>query len=96
MYYVYILQGKNTGKLYTGFTHNLRQRLQQHFRREGYTTKRMGKLELIYYEAFKAEADARRREKYLKTSKGKRMLKLALRNTLAPSSSGQDTGFSAQ
>ena len=88
MYYVYILQSQTNYKLYTGFSKNLRVRLKQHQWGGVHTTRRMGELELVYYEAFKAEADARQREKYLKTTKGKRTLKLMLKNSLAPSSSG--------
>lgn len=47
-----------------------------------YTTKRMGELELVFYEAFKSEKDARRREKYFKRTKGERTLKLMLKESL--------------
>lgn len=50
---------------------------------------------LVFYEAFAAKQDAVRREKYLKSTKGKRTLKLMLKDSLAiencsmpPSSSG--------
>ena len=35
-------------------------------------------MKLIFYEAYLSENDARRRELYLKTTKGKRTLKLML------------------
>jgi len=38
----------------------------------------MGDLELIFYEAYLEKSDAQRREIYLKTTKGKRALKLML------------------
>ena len=37
---------------------------------------------LIFYEAFKSERDARRREEYFKTTKGKRALKIMLKETI--------------
>ena len=82
MYYVYLLRSKTNEKIYTGFTEDLKRRLSQHLSGQVHTTSRMGEIELIYYEAFKSKVDAARREKYLKTTKGKRMVKLALKDTL--------------
>ena len=42
----------------------------------------MKNVELIHYEAYKSQTDARRREKYLKTTQGKRMLKIMLADSL--------------
>jgi len=39
-------------------------------------------VELIFYEAFKSKEDTIRRERYLKSSKGKSTLNLMLRNSL--------------
>jgi len=82
MNYVYILKSKETKKLYTGFSSNLKLRIKKHFARGVYSTKRMGTLSLIFYESFLTKSDAIRREKYLKTTKGKRTLKLMLRDSL--------------
>ena len=84
MHYVYILKSIENGRLYTGFSENLRQRIRQHQSKAVHTTKRMGNLDLIYYETFKSKEDAKRREKYLKTTKGKRTLKLMLKDSLGP------------
>lgn len=81
MYYVYILQSRENGKIYTGFSGNLLNRLKAHKNKDVHTTKRMGKVELIFYEAFKSKSDAKRREKYLKSTKGKRTLKLMLEDS---------------
>jgi predicted GIY-YIG superfamily endonuclease len=43
----------------------------------------MGEIELIHYEAYKDQSDARRRELYLKTTQGKRIFKIMLRNSLS-------------
>lgn len=88
MYYVYILRSKKNGKLYAGYSADLKRRMAQHISGDVHTTKRMGSIELIFYEAFKEKSDAKRREIYLKTTKGKRAIKLMLKNTLALSSSG--------
>ena len=84
MYYVYILRSIRSGKLYTGFSKNLRNRLAKHKAKGVQTTKRFGKIELVFYEAYKCEGDVRRREKYLKTTKGKRALRLMLKDCLDP------------
>lgn len=81
MFYVYILRSKTNSKIYTGFSNNLKQRISQHFAGDVHTRHRMGKLELVFYEAFVNEKDAREREGYLKTTKGKGTLKLMLKNT---------------
>ncbi len=56
-------------KLYTGFTNNLKNRLDKHNQGKIFFTKsrRPFKLILIYYEAYLSEEDARKREKYFKT-----------------------------
>ena len=84
MYYVYLLRSIESGKIYTGFTNDLRKILKDHFRKQVHTTLRMGEMELIFYEAFKNERDAREREKYFKTTKGKRTVKLMLKYSIAP------------
>ena len=60
MYYVYTLKNIDTGKLYYGYTNNLKRRLPEHNKNR--------KWELVYYEAYKAESDARRRERGIKNS----------------------------
>lgn len=84
MFYVYLLRSKTYNKIYTGFSKNLKNRIKKHFAKGVYTTKRMGEVELVFYEAFKSEKDARRREKYLKSTKGKRTVKLMLKESLGP------------
>ena len=84
MFYVYILHCKKTNKLYAGFSNNLKKRINQHLKKEVYTTKRLGDCKLIFYEAFENKKDAQRREKYFKTNKGKRALKLMLKEFLRP------------
>lgn len=84
MYYVYILQSQRNEKLYTGYSSNLKRRIAQHQRGEVHTTARMGEVKLIFYEAYINKEDARRREVYLKSTKGKRAIKLMLANTIGP------------
>jgi putative endonuclease len=79
MHYVYVLRSELDGKLYTGCTADLRCRLRQHNEGKVPATQRRLPFKLIYYEASLSVDDAYRREKYLKTSYGKRYLKSRLR-----------------
>ena len=81
-YCVYVLQSEKDLLLYHGFTTNIEHRLKdQNAGRTKSTSKRLP-LRLIFCEFFLSKRDAMRREKYFKTTQGKRMLKLMLRNTL--------------
>ena len=74
MYYVYVLRRGDNGTTYIGYTSDLRRRLKEH----GYK-----KPQLIYYEAYKSEEDARLREKKLKQrGQSARRLKERLKNSL--------------
>ena len=84
MYYVYLLKSKRDGKIYTGYTSDLKERLKKYKNNHVHTTSRMGETELIYYEAYKDKRDATQREKYFKTTKGKRTVRLMLKHYLAP------------
>jgi len=80
MYCVYILKGEK--HLYIGQTSNLDRRIKEHINGKVWTTKRVGTIGLVYYEAFKAKEDAIRRERYFKSTKDKRVLKLMLIESL--------------
>ena len=82
MFYTYLLEMSN-GQLYTGSTNDLRRRYCEHQAGEVETTKKYLPLKLIFYEAFLNEKDARRREQYFKTTKGKKMIKVILRQYYA-------------
>ena len=66
MYYVYILKSLKDKRLYIGYTSNLKLRHKEHCDGMVKSTANRRPLELIYYEAYKNEKDARNREKYLK------------------------------
>jgi putative endonuclease len=78
-FYVYVLQSLKNPSLYIGYTHDLRKRLEKHNRRLNFSTKSGAPWKLIFYEAYINEEDAKRREKYLKTSQGSRLLKRMLK-----------------
>ncbi len=73
-YYVYILILSNN-TLYTGSTGDLRERIINHSEGRVISTKRYRPVKLIHYESYLEKIDALRRERYLKTTEGKRFLR---------------------
>ncbi|WP_183495580.1 GIY-YIG nuclease family protein [Neolewinella aquimaris] len=71
MFYVYILASTTSGAYYIGYTSDLWQRVATHQKNEGRWTKNKGPWELKYYEAFKVDTEARKRELQLKKGKNK-------------------------
>lgn len=80
-YYVYVLRAKNS-KLYIGFTADLKRRFVEHNRKENKSTAPYAPWQIAYFEAHRNEDDAKRREKYLKTSQGAWAIKRMLREQL--------------
>lgn len=78
-YYIYILKSLNNNFIYTGYTGNLKRRFKEHNNKEELSTKHYAPFDLIHYEAYRNEKDAKRREEYLKTTKGKTTLKTMLK-----------------
>ncbi|MFH1597840.1 MAG: GIY-YIG nuclease family protein [Patescibacteria group bacterium] len=83
MYYVYILQSEKNGRLYIGFTKNLKKRVKEHNKGSTYSTQPHLPLKLIYCEAFLSKQDALQRERYYKSGWGRRFIKKNLKNYLA-------------
>ena len=81
-FYVYVLRSLPDKMFYVGVTKNLRQRLADHNKGLVPTTKPRRPLELVYWEGCTSQADAIGREKYLKSSWGKRYIKNRIRNYL--------------
>jgi len=77
--YVYVLRSLKNRGLYIGFTDDLRKRLQEHNRGLNSSTKAYLPWQLIFYEAYRNKEDAKRRESYLKTNQGSRLLKRMLK-----------------
>jgi predicted GIY-YIG superfamily endonuclease len=96
-YCVYVLLSMHDGDLYVGFTTDLQRRLTEHFHGESKATAPRRPFRLIFpvrhsrerreqgaggYECFFSKEDAERREGYLKTTAGRKGLKLTLREAL--------------
>jgi putative endonuclease len=58
MYYIYLLKDIRRNKFYCGYTNNLERRFSEHNTQKD--------KEIIYYEAYRVESDARSRERQLK------------------------------
>ena len=82
MFYKYVLQSSDDMRFYVGYTKDLKLRFERHTKGLVESTKDKGPLKLIYYEACLSQADALRREKYLKTYHGKMFLKKRLKSYL--------------
>jgi putative endonuclease len=81
-YYIYVLQSQRDGNFYVGFTHDLEKRMKEHENVHVNATFHRRPLLLVYFEASLNISDATHREKYLKTSWGKRYIKSRLSNYL--------------
>ena len=83
MFYTYILKSQKYNELYIGSTNDLKRRFIEHNKGKVESTKRKGPHKLIYYEAYIAESDARRRESMLKLrGQARTQLKLRIKDSL--------------
>ena len=78
-YDIYVIESIKNKNLYIGYTRNISHRLKEHNQGLNFSTKSDIPWKLIYYEACLNADDAKRREKYLKTSQGRRLLKRRLK-----------------
>ena len=81
-YYVYVLRSSLKEFIYIGYSEDLRQRLTSHNKGENKSTKSYIPLDLIHYEAYRNLKDAKRREFYLKSNKGRTTLMTMLKEYL--------------
>lgn len=91
MYYTYVLlseprssqkRGEKDKRFYTGTTNDLKKRLAEHNSGKVRSSASRRPFKLIYYEACLCKEDAFRREKFLKTGKGKCYLHNRLKKNL--------------
>ena len=66
MFYLYILGSQKDKNIYIGSTNNLRKRFKEHNSGKVSSTKSRIPFELLYYEEYKTEQEARGRESSLK------------------------------
>ena len=82
MYYLYIIHSQKDNNFYTAPTSDLKRRLKEHNQGKNFSTAPRRPFKLIYYEAYLLKEDAEAREKYLKTSMGRRVIRKQLKNYL--------------
>ena len=70
------------GQVYTGSSSDLQKRVEAHKRGNVTTTSKHLPVELIGYEAYRNKSDAQRRERYLKTTEGKRLFRQQYKDAL--------------
>ena len=80
MVYVYILKSLNDSSYYIGITKNINNRLAKHNKGGVYSTKYRKSLILIKSEVFENYAEAREREKKIKSFKGGNNFKKLINN----------------
>ena len=74
MYFVYVIESINLGKRYVGFTSDLSNRLKEHNNGKTKSNKSFRPFHLIYTEEFETIEQALKREKYLKSSAGRKYI----------------------
>ena len=84
MYYTYILVSEKDKKFYTGSTEDMKRRMHEHQEGKVPSTKNRRPLRLMLYEAYPTKTEAQRRERYLKSSDGKKELRIRLSVSLKP------------
>ncbi|MHB8904610.1 MAG: GIY-YIG nuclease family protein [Melioribacteraceae bacterium] len=81
-YYIYVLQSAIDKHFYVGYTTDIPRRIKEHQLRKVFSTKNRLPFELVYWEGCLNQTDALLREKYLKSSWGKRYIKNRIKNYL--------------
>ena len=75
MWYVYVIRSLINKRFYTGSTNSLERRLKEHNLGKSNYTRLTKPFELVYKEEYLTRIEARRRERFLKTGKGREFLK---------------------
>lgn len=81
MYYVYFLLLIN-GDIYKGSCSDLKIRIKEHKLGKVKSTKNYLPFEIVGYESYLLKSDAQRRERFLKTTEGKKLLRRQYRDIL--------------
>ncbi len=79
-YYEYALRSIDHDFIYIGYSLDLKKRLVRHNSGFVQSTKAYKPFDLIFYEAYSTMSDAKRREMYLKTNKGRQTLMMMLKD----------------
>jgi len=77
-YYAYILYSESHNRYYKGHCENLDERIKQHNAGKTRSIKAFRPWKLVYYETFPTREEAINREKYFKSSAGRKYLRIKL------------------
>ncbi|PLS82092.1 endonuclease [Candidatus Saccharibacteria bacterium] len=77
MFDVYVIYNRQAGKIYIGQTANIDKRMQEHNQHtfKGFTARFQGSWELIFKESTATRSEALKREKQLKSFRGREFVK---------------------
>jgi len=76
-YYIYLLKSLKNNKIYVGYTSKSpKERLTQHNFGSNQWTRANKPFKLLYYEKFYCKTDAQRRETFLKSGVGNKLVKI--------------------
>jgi putative endonuclease len=78
MFYTYVLISSKDGGIYIGHTSDLKRRLYEHNSGISKSTKHRFPFDLIYSEEFNTRSEAMKKEKFLKSGKGRDFIKKIL------------------
>ncbi|TXE14327.1 GIY-YIG nuclease family protein [Algoriphagus aquimarinus] len=78
MFYAYVLKSKMHDYFYKGHCQDLDKRLAEHNAGKTQSNRPYLPFEIVYFEEFESESGAIQREKYFKTSRGRKFLKKML------------------
>ena len=88
MFFVYVLRSRATGRLYTGHTSSIPERIAKHEQGLSPSTRGQGPWDVVHHEEFGTRGEAMRRERELKTGKGRDELKRLLAGKASSGSAG--------
>jgi len=83
MFFAYVLKSKKNNRFYYGCTNNLERRLYEHNIGHSKYTKLNRPFELVYFEEFEALKEARNRELFFKSGKGRDYIREKLSRAVA-------------
>ncbi|MFN3871851.1 MAG: GIY-YIG nuclease family protein [Ignavibacterium sp.] len=86
-YYIYILKSLKFDKFYTGYTNDLKRRLNEHNSGKSEYTRKFKPWKIDYFEECNDVEEARQKEKYYKSASGRRKIRKILNNFNCPGSS---------
>ncbi|WP_378176748.1 GIY-YIG nuclease family protein [Aquimarina sp. SS2-1] len=75
MIFVYVIKSQIKNWIYVGMTNNLERRIAQHNKGQNKSTNPYKPFILLFFETFPDTKEARAREKYLKSTSGKRWIR---------------------